>query len=896
MSDCGDIYRVSFSIPTSSVGLLIGKGGVTYKSFVEDSGAELNFQNSRDMPPSATERGISIGGTMSQIVKAVELILVKLQVYVPSSTLSFHAGEVTSQENDNIDNNIDGSDDNGNNDNDNSSSAMKSKQEPSLLVHWAIPKSSAGILIGRQGLRIKYINKMSGAWVKIAHIEESSTEDNERRVYIRGTKKQVEIALKIVKDLAGGRPLGGDVDNEDERERTEILIPRRATSAVLFNVSGDDLYLPSNNKLDQPVFAVDSGCCSTSDGTVNNNNNNNNSNNSNDSNNNNDNDNDNDNNTNTNSTEKIVTKETPRTPRKIPALEKVLQQRGVNVRIEVEQAIQMGLSQTLVYIYGNDDDREKASNALASAVHEWRVLFKSPVITPRSPRDRSDSTGVPSIDANNITEDLLAVEMCMTLLLHNDTVNLFQEDTSVPGSSPRKCELFNSLEARGSVVHIQQPRLVSKSNNQLVRNVCVTASVRTLLSCVKKLLFDSKQFFTDNGSVQVSNLEMVSDAPSPLSNTSSSAFPFLVFSEPKKETKIDERKSNSNSHSNDDCKCRNCNCGNNRNNNSSSDTRKVVCDAHSSNARNSNQYEQRANTHTHLRNNSNIIKSDHRVVYGGYNGNGNGNPNAEHLIRSNMQPYYDSSPGGPGGPGGPGINISDGRFDKHYPNGNGNGNGNISYVSTDYQNNGDSHHSRQHHVNSDNNYKQGGSVHANGVDNSHGNFKQQQQINNHLQQKNYHHQLNGSHKQYQYSNDYNNHHGNGSINGNGNGNVAYTHSQPGTHGIIHTNAYPQPNRSGNDGYGAVGANTDSAVYSSNYNIVGGNISGGACDSTIPPKNTIEQQQQHVFASTRTHGDVYTPENPQLHFQQIMYLQQQQQQQQQALYPQQFYVEQNQRRK
>ncbi len=210
-SDTFSIYHATLSVPTSAIGLLIGKSGSTLKMIMTRSGAVVRLQNSNDMLPGTKERAMSISGQKNQVQEALKIVLLKLQSHAPSSSPQFHTAD------------------------NNALCAPSSEveiEDPTnelVIIQWAIPQSATGMLIGKQGMRIKYINDMSGAWVKIAHPEETSLGTDERRVYIRGTKTQAETALKIVRDLAGGRPLT-DVIEED---RTDIFIPRRAQSAVM---------------------------------------------------------------------------------------------------------------------------------------------------------------------------------------------------------------------------------------------------------------------------------------------------------------------------------------------------------------------------------------------------------------------------------------------------------------------------------------------------------------------------------------------------------------------------------------------------------------------------------------------------------------------------------------
>ena len=383
-------YSCSFSIPTSAVGLLIGKGGLTLKSFIEGSGADVILQNSRDMFPNVLERGITITGELHHIGHAMRMIMIKLQAHIPASTVQFHAQDVSQEVH---------------------------SGEPNIIVHWAIPSQATGVLIGRQGLRIKYINKISGAWVKVAHPEESSPTEDERRVYIRGTKSQVASALKIVQELTGGRSLS----NEDEQERTEILIPRRASKYVLFDETDLDIYMPADKEKGAPL-------------------------------------------------------------QRSTKFEGLLAERGHKVRVEIDPRIHMGLSQTLVIIYGVSESRTATAKLIAESVITWKSGFASPEVTPRTdltPRLLGGENLDPALD-----EELLKVEMCLTFLVSNTSQMFNTTEDKITGEEKVTHSFFDNLEERGCSVRVEAPKIVSQTCQLETRNVHLIASANTLIGCI----------------------------------------------------------------------------------------------------------------------------------------------------------------------------------------------------------------------------------------------------------------------------------------------------------------------------------------------------------------------------------------------------------------------------
>jgi hypothetical protein len=186
---------LTISVRASAVGLLIGKSGRTLSAMTQASGASIIFQNfSETSSTQYKERCVLIKGTLKRVKEALKHIMIRLQSQLSTSGTN---------------------------------AAQEGGNQP--LVQWAIPQSSAGLLIGKQGAGIKHINERSGCWVKIAHPEESLV-SGERIVYIRGAADQTKIALEIVKKVAGGRPL---VNDESLQSTVQVVLPKRAISTIL---------------------------------------------------------------------------------------------------------------------------------------------------------------------------------------------------------------------------------------------------------------------------------------------------------------------------------------------------------------------------------------------------------------------------------------------------------------------------------------------------------------------------------------------------------------------------------------------------------------------------------------------------------------------------------------
>lgn len=190
-------------IPTAAVGLIIGKAGQFLKYIGHISGATLRLQVFDDMAPGTRERALFIGGDPRVIQSAMQIIMLRLQTQLTTSQAEqIHADKAE----------------------------QGGKSSDKLVIQWIIPQNATGLLIGKNGTRIKMINERSGAWVKIAHPEEAAPGVGERYVYIRGTQAQSSAAVDIVRSIAGGR-----ASNASDKlgNRSTIVIPLRSVASVV---------------------------------------------------------------------------------------------------------------------------------------------------------------------------------------------------------------------------------------------------------------------------------------------------------------------------------------------------------------------------------------------------------------------------------------------------------------------------------------------------------------------------------------------------------------------------------------------------------------------------------------------------------------------------------------
>jgi hypothetical protein len=138
-----------FVIPTKYVGFIIGKSGMYRKNVMVGTSAQFNFQLIDDIPDHTIERTTSLFGPIPDIVVLLNRLLHRID-QASSNKSSTDVGEPED---------------------------ITTKED---IQKWLIPQSVCGSLIGRNGDGIKAIHRFSGAWVKIAHLDEFSNKHNER--------------------------------------------------------------------------------------------------------------------------------------------------------------------------------------------------------------------------------------------------------------------------------------------------------------------------------------------------------------------------------------------------------------------------------------------------------------------------------------------------------------------------------------------------------------------------------------------------------------------------------------------------------------------------------------------------------------------------------------------
>ncbi|WCJ33777.1 KH domain-containing protein [Euphorbia peplus] len=164
------------TIPNGKVGVVIGKGGETIKQIQQQSGAKVQITKDQVADPHALTRDVELIGSSEQISRAEELINdVISEADAGSSASSAVHG-------------------------------LNVKQYGGEQFAVKVPNDKVGLLIGKGGETIKYMQNKSGARMQIIPLHlPPGDPSTERTVYISGSTEQIEAAKELVNDVVSGK-------------------------------------------------------------------------------------------------------------------------------------------------------------------------------------------------------------------------------------------------------------------------------------------------------------------------------------------------------------------------------------------------------------------------------------------------------------------------------------------------------------------------------------------------------------------------------------------------------------------------------------------------------------------------------------------------------------------
>lgn len=162
-----DMFKTIF-VPTSCVGLVIGRNGDTIRNLQDRSGADIKVTPDQQVQPGQPSRSIVLTGSEDSISMAQRLIT---DIVVDSSRRNPHPAPV-------VGTHING--------------------ELVVMAVLHVQNEKVGLIIGRKGVAIREFQLRSGAKIQVTKDGNSVQADGSRPVMVTGTRVQIEEARKLI--------------------------------------------------------------------------------------------------------------------------------------------------------------------------------------------------------------------------------------------------------------------------------------------------------------------------------------------------------------------------------------------------------------------------------------------------------------------------------------------------------------------------------------------------------------------------------------------------------------------------------------------------------------------------------------------------------------------------
>ncbi|XP_049372129.1 protein BTR1-like [Solanum verrucosum] len=185
-------------VPNSSCGGIIGKGGATIKSFIEDSRAGIKISPQDYNFLGLHDRIVTVTGTLEEQMRAIELILFKLAEdphYMQSMNAPFQYAAVYVGMNYGygLPNRVGGRYPNNRQQN---KVAPTEVGDNSMTI--GVADEHVGLVLGRNGRSIIEISQLSGARIKISDRGDFLSGTSDRKVTITGSQRAIRTAESMI--------------------------------------------------------------------------------------------------------------------------------------------------------------------------------------------------------------------------------------------------------------------------------------------------------------------------------------------------------------------------------------------------------------------------------------------------------------------------------------------------------------------------------------------------------------------------------------------------------------------------------------------------------------------------------------------------------------------------
>lgn len=231
------VLSVRMLMSSRDVGSIIGKGGVTIKTFREQSGARINISNS-----TSSERLVTVTGNRESICRAFEAIGRKIEqdlavskaaAAIDSSTGSEPLPSSTSSSQHTLSSSPSSS----------QHHHHHSSSSPNLSFRLVIQTSQCGSLIGKGGAKIKDIREKTGASIQVAG--ETLPNSTERAVTVSGSPDAIMLCISQVCNIMLENPPRGPfipykphaLPNQAYQPRVNPNLPYQAPYTATFHTA-----------------------------------------------------------------------------------------------------------------------------------------------------------------------------------------------------------------------------------------------------------------------------------------------------------------------------------------------------------------------------------------------------------------------------------------------------------------------------------------------------------------------------------------------------------------------------------------------------------------------------------------------------------------------------------
>ncbi|KAK1396534.1 Binding to TOMV RNA 1L [Heracleum sosnowskyi] len=184
--------KVRLVVPNSSCGGIIGKGGATIKSFIEESQAGIKISPQDNSYAGISDRLVTVAGTLEEQMRAIDLILSKLSedsYYIQSMSTPFPYAAGYNATNYGP---------NGGGPKFQNHRPHNKDDRNSNSVTIGVADEHIGLVLGRGGRNVIEISQVSGARIKISDRDDFMSGTTDRKVTITGSQRAIRIAEDMI--------------------------------------------------------------------------------------------------------------------------------------------------------------------------------------------------------------------------------------------------------------------------------------------------------------------------------------------------------------------------------------------------------------------------------------------------------------------------------------------------------------------------------------------------------------------------------------------------------------------------------------------------------------------------------------------------------------------------